>query len=106
MMHGGKEKGPKEKPKMQPMRKQVQVTLDKLYTGSQMPLFHERARLCDVCDGKGGPDVTQCPDCKGQGATVKMVQVGPGMYTQAEQDCENCKGMGDIFGEGGKCETC
>ena len=35
-----------------------------------------------------------------------MVQVGPGMYAQAEQNCTVCNGMGDIFGEGGKCSTC
>ena len=35
-----------------------------------------------------------------------MMQVAPGMYTQAEVNCENCKGMGDIFGEGGKCTSC
>ena len=29
----------------------------------------------------------QCKDCKGQGAVVKMTQVAPGMYAQAEQDC-------------------
>ena len=35
-----------------------------------------------------------------------MTQVAPGMFAQAEQDCQACKGMGDIFGESGKCETC
>ena len=107
MMHGKQQaKGFKQKPKFQPMKKQIQVSLEKLYTGGNMPLFHERARMCDVCDGKGGTDVVKCSQCKGNGAVVKMVQVGPGMYAQAEQDCTNCKGMGDIFGEGGKCATC
>ena len=49
-----------------------------------MPLFHERARICDVCEGKGGKDVKKCSDCKGQGAVVKMVQVGPGMFAQSQ----------------------
>ena len=28
------------------------------------------------------------------------------MYAQSEETCPNCKGMGDIYGENGKCETC
>lgn len=39
--------------------------------------------MCEVCDGKGGPDVKKCSECKGEGAVVKMVQVAPGMYAQA-----------------------
>lgn len=105
MMHGGK-KGGKQKPKMQPMKKALDVTLEQLYKGESVPMFQERARICDACQGKGGPNVTECPDCRGQGAIAKMVQVGHGMYTQVEENCNNCQGMGDIFGEGGKCETC
>ena len=61
MMHGKqKEKGPKQKPKMQPMKRQIDVSLEKLYQGGNLPFFQERARMCDVCDGKGGTDVKKC----------------------------------------------
>jgi DnaJ homolog subfamily A member 2 len=105
MMHG-KVQGGQQQPKMQPTKRELEVPLEKLYTGGTVNLPHERARVCDVCEGRGGTDVKKCPECKGEGAVVKMVQVGPGMYAQAEENCKPCNGMGDIFGEGGKCETC
>ena len=82
-MHG-KPKGSKELPKMQPTKRALEVTLDKLYSGGTVPLPHERARKCEKCEGKGGINVTQCSDCKGEGVIMKMAQVGPGMYTQVE----------------------
>ena len=48
-----------------------------------MTLFHERARLCDACEGKGGSDVTKCKQCKGEGVIMKRQQVGMGMYAQS-----------------------
>lgn len=48
----------------------------------------------------------KCPICKGQGGVVQLVQMGPGMYSQVEKDCENCKGMGELFDEGVKCKDC
>jgi DnaJ-class molecular chaperone len=71
-----------------------------------VPLHHERARLCAACSGKGGENVKKCPICKGQGGVVQLVQVGPGMYSQVEKDCENCAGRGELFQEGLKCKEC
>jgi DnaJ-class molecular chaperone len=28
------------------------------------------------------------------------------MFSQVEKDCENCKGMGELFDEGAKCKDC
>ena len=36
---------------------------------------------CETCDGKGGKKVETCSTCKGKGIVIKMVQMGPGMYT-------------------------
>jgi len=43
--------------------------------------------VCVDCDGKGGSEVEKCADCKGNGITVKLMQLGPGMYTQAQARC-------------------
>ena len=32
--------------------------------------------------------------------------MGPGMYQQVQQNCDKCKGEGEIIGEGGKCKAC
>jgi DnaJ family protein A protein 2 len=37
---------------------------------------------------------------------MQLVQMGPGMYTQMEKDCDNCKGLGELFDEGVKCKEC
>ena len=52
----------------------------------------ERYRNCEECDGKGGQNVQKCAKCKGQGTVQKLVQLGPGMYTQSSQRCGDCKG--------------
>lgn len=36
----------------------------------------------------------------------KLVQVGPGMYTQTSQKCPDCKGMGETMKEEDRCKEC
>lgn len=54
----------------------------------------ERTRNCQACDAKGGKNVEKCAKCKGRKVIEKLVQLGPGMYTQSSQKCPDCKGMG------------
>ena len=42
---GGQKKS-NQKPKFQPMKKPLDVTLEQLYTGVSVPFFQERARVC------------------------------------------------------------
>jgi DnaJ family protein A protein 2 len=68
MFGGGQQKGKgktAEKPKMQPTKRVLDVTLEKIYTGGVVELHHERARLCGSCDGRGGENIKKCPICKG-----------------------------------------
>lgn len=78
----GKVSSNQEKPKMPPMKKALDVTLEQLYNGKELDYFQQRARICQKCEGKGGKNVTKCSACKGQGYIYKMAQVGPGMFTQ------------------------
>lgn len=43
----------------------------------------DRLKLCQDCGGKGGAKVDKCTQCKGKGIVTKMVQIGPGMYSQS-----------------------
>ena len=96
---GGKGgKGGKQLPKMQPTKKLLEATLEDIYFGKTIDMPHERSRLCEKCNGKGGLNVKKCPVCKGEGGVVKLIPVGPGMFTQAEEKCTNCEGSGDLFG--------
>lgn len=65
-----------------------------------------RFRVCTDCEGKGGANAKTCPDCKGSGIGVKLVQLGPGMFTQAQAPCEKCNQLGVIMSEEDKCKGC
>lgn len=81
---------------MKPTVVEETITLKQAYDGCVLKIKTKRQKLCEGCDGKGGSAVETCGKCKGQGAVVKMVQLGPGMYTQTQQACAPCKGKGKI----------
>lgn len=37
---------------------------------------------------------------------VKMVQLGPGMYSQSQGKCGDCGGLGETMKEEDKCPNC
>lgn len=88
--------GRKEKKKVRPTEREIQVSLEDIYTGKMLKLDNDRTVLCSDCDGKGGADVQSCKDCGGRGAVMKMQQLGPGMYTQSQVVCSKCKGQGEV----------
>ena len=47
-----------------------------------------------------------CEECKGVGVALKMVQLGPGIMTQAQVKCEKCDGRGEVMKEEDKCKEC
>ena len=91
--HGG---GRKQKRKVQPTQKEVNVTLEDFYTGKMVKLDHNKTVICEDCQGKGGEDVQTCKDCGGRGSVMKMQQMGPGMYSQSQVPCTKCKGEGEV----------
>ena len=106
MFGGGMQKGPQQKPKSQPIKQLLELTLEQVYNGETVTADVKRYRLCKGCDGKGGADVKKCKDCKGRGQVVRMVPLGPGMMQQIAQDCEPCRGEGQIIAEEGRCKEC
>lgn len=104
---GGRRRGgPEEKPKLKPKVMKVQVELDDIFKGKTINLSVQREKICIDCNGKGGSKVDQCSKCNGKGATIKMVQVGPGMYTQSQARCESCQGTGEIIEKDSQCKAC
>ena len=76
------QQGPKKgKPVMHPLK----CTLEEIYAGKSTKIAVNRERICQVCDGKGGADgaVQKCTTCRGRGIVTRMVQLGPGMYSQS-----------------------
>jgi len=50
--------------------------------------------------------VAKCAKCKGQGVVTRLMQLGPGMYTQSQGECPDCKGNGETMKEEDRCPNC
>ncbi|OMJ72684.1 hypothetical protein SteCoe_28818 [Stentor coeruleus] len=84
----------------------LSVTLSELYHGVTKNLSINRNRVCIECKGQGGSKVNICSECKGRGNVTKLIQLGPGMYTQSSGPCDECRGMGKSIDPRYKCKKC
>jgi len=84
----------------------LQVTLDELYNGATRQFQLEKVVLCADCQGKGGATDMTCGACRGQGIRMIIRQLGPGMITQQQMECDRCQGEGTIIPEADRCRTC
>ena len=80
---GRSRRGPRKGP---PVNHPLKVSLEDLYNGKTVKLAVNRKII------KGTP--TECTACKGQGSIMEVRQVGPGMVTQIQRTCDQCKGQG------------
>lgn len=103
---GGRRASKREKPQMKPTVKKITIDMDKIYTGHIKNVIIDRKTLCVGCDGKGGKNINTCTQCKGRGVVVRMVQLGPGMYSQSQTSCGDCGGEGKIFKREDICKKC
>lgn len=87
---------------------QLRVSLEDLYKGKTSKLALQKTVLCPECQGVGGKkeSVKQCKDCNGQGVTLKLRQIGPGMVQQVQQVCSSCNGEGEIIDAKDRCKKC
>jgi DnaJ family protein A protein 2 len=97
------QEGPK---KCQDTTHELKVTLEEIYNGSTKKLAISRTRNCVDCKGKGGDKVTVCSECRGNGRVKKLVQLGPGMYSQSVGPCDECRGQGKSIDPASRCKTC
>lgn len=59
--------------------------------------------VCDKCNGSGGKNINQCPNCKGSGIIQKIMRNG-NCISQYNIQCNNCNGTGEVITE--KCVQC
>ena len=100
---GRQQAGPK---KCQDTTHELKVTLEEIYHGVTKKLAISRSRNCVECKGQGGSKVAVCQDCKGRGQVKKLVQLGPGMYSQSIGPCDECRGQGKSIDPAFRCQTC
>jgi DnaJ family protein A protein 2 len=98
-----KSKGEKKSPDV---GHKLNVQLSDLYHGVTKKLSINRDRTCTDCGGQGGSKVNVCSDCKGRGHVTKLVQLGPGMYSQSSGPCDECRGVGKSIDPKHKCKKC
>ena len=84
----------------------IKASLEELYHGATKKLAITRTRNCLECKGQGGSKVETCTECKGRGMVKKLVQLGPGMYSQSSGPCDECRGQGKRIDPKFRCKTC
>ncbi|KRX02056.1 HSP40/DnaJ peptide-binding [Pseudocohnilembus persalinus] len=85
----------------------VQVSLEDIYIGREIPVYLTKRIICPHCRGSGADDpddLKQCPYCRGKGFTVKQQQVMFGFTQQVQVECDHCRGKGKISKT--KCRVC
>ena len=105
----GGEAGPKRPRKGRDEEQKYEVTLEELYKGKTVKFASTKNIICTHCKGTGGKKDSKpqtCERCKGNGITVGLRSVGPGLVTQERVVCDTCTGTGKIFKEKDKCKKC
>jgi len=102
--------GPPRKPrKGRDEEQKYEVTLEELYKGKTVKFASTKNIICNHCKGTGGKEKAKpetCQRCKGQGVTVGLRSVGPGLVTQERMICDPCSGTGKVFKEKDRCKKC
>ncbi|KAF2363874.1 Chaperone DnaJ [Trinorchestia longiramus] len=86
---------------------QMSVTLEELYNGTVRKLALQKHVICSKCKGVGGKKPPEkCPTCRGSGMQVRVQQLGPGMVSQVQSMCGECRGQGERVNPKDRCKTC
>ncbi|KAG0711395.1 DnaJ subfamily A member 1 [Chionoecetes opilio] len=86
---------------------QMSVSLDELYNGAMRRLALQKHVICSKCEGQGGKKPPEkCPSCRGTGLQVRIQQLGPGMVSQVQSMCGECRGQGERISPKDRCKTC
>ena len=84
----------------------LKISLEEIYNGASKKLAITRTRNCTECGGMGGSKVEVCGECKGRGMVKRLVQLGPGMYSQSAGPCDDCRGQGKRIDPKFRCTGC
>lgn len=106
MFFGGGRRREREK-KVKDVIHQMSVSLEELYNGAVRKLALQKHVICSKCEGQGGKKPPEkCPSCRGTGMQVRIQQLGPGMVSQMQSMCADCRGQGERINPKDRCKTC
>ncbi len=88
------------------LRVKVKLNLSEIVTGVEKKIKIHKKVTCTACGGSGASssnDIKTCPDCKGSGYVVRVVN---GIFGRMQQQspCPHCNGEGKIITH--KCAAC
>ena len=86
--------------------KEIEITLDEVYFGTEKKIKIEIDDKCPECDGKGAknPEDTKiCPTCHGSGVVTEVQRSILGAI-RTQRTCPECDGKGKIISN--PCPTC
>jgi len=78
----------------------IPATLEHIYVGKEIGVYHTKQIICPHCRGSGADDpdhVKNCNVCGGSGFVIRRHQIGPGFFQQVQTQCDKCQGKGKIF---------
>ncbi len=102
MMGGQRGGGGRRATRGSDLRYNLQVSLEKAFSGLQETIKVPTSIACDECSGtgaEGGAEPQMCPTCSGMG----KVRAQQGFFT-VERACPTCHGMGQIIKN--PCKSC
>ena len=82
------------------------MTLEEIYNGALRKIAINRDRVCSECNGVGGKKSSTCGECGGRGMVRKVMQIGPGMFSQSTGPCDKCRGTGKAIDKKDMCKIC
>lgn len=88
---------------------ELPCSLEELYTGKTTKISVNRHIICDHCQGSGaksGFSPEKCKGCKGKGFKSLMKEIGPGMIQQFQTLCPDCQGQGSTIKSEDRCHSC
>lgn len=95
--------------KTQDRIERMEVSLTDIYNEKKSCFIFSKKKICNECSGTGATDkrsIIQCNSCNGTGRIIKILQIGPGMISQSQKECEECDGKGKIIPNKYKCRQC
>eukprot|EP01056_Protomagalhaensia_sp_Gyna25_P001777 Protomagalhaensia_sp_Gyna_25__1776@NODE_1935_length_1402_cov_110_157740_g1594_i0_p1_GENE_NODE_1935_length_1402_cov_110_157740_g1594_i0NODE_1935_length_1402_cov_110_157740_g1594_i0_p1_ORF_typecomplete_len417_score84_58DnaJ_C/PF01556_18/1_1e52DnaJ/PF00226_31/7_9e24DnaJ/PF00226_31/8_9e03DnaJ_CXXCXGXG/PF00684_19/1_1e12AntiTRAP/PF15777_5/0_46AntiTRAP/PF15777_5/0_26Integrin_beta/PF00362_18/0_33SerH/PF06873_11/7_7HypA/PF01155_19/8HypA/PF01155_19/3_6Zf_RING/PF16744_5/4_9Zf_RING/PF16744_5/1_2e03_NODE_193 len=103
----GRRRGPSGPRKGENMTNQLEWSLEQFYNGGTRKMAVTRDRVCQGCDGHGGPAdaMVECRECNGQGVKTILRRMGP-LITQSQAACSACQANGRYMPNDKKCSTC
>ena len=75
---------------------ELSITLEEAAKGVKKKIKITKSDVCQECDGKGGHDELNCPDCKGRGMYTQARRTAFGVF-QTTSTCRTCNGTGTVF---------